>query len=145
MMHDNFYCHGFSEEEVRHAQDPKTLEYLLDVLEHDREAWNEGKLSMGQVYYADLRTRFRDPKSPFSLLEPDDENEERDEKLFQALCALHGEKRDDTLFTEYAGEVEIVNDLGLCGLFRGMLMVPVKKSIENARIVVKCVGNRCTP
>ena len=142
MIYDNLYCHGFSDEEVRMAQSPVEKDYLLDRLAGDRQKWIDGNISMGGPYWKSVREEFRDPNSPFAKLEPPNPDEEKDPALFEALCGIHSEKRDMAPWEEFTRECDAINSLGACGVLRGLLMVPVKKSLDNARIV--CDGLELT-
>ena len=95
---DNFP--GFSEEEMFiNKIGGKTL---AQQIKDDRAQLKAAaKLTMGKLYYANLRQKYQSPKSVWAQISVNDENEAEDKSLTDALIACYGtggkKKRTTTL------------------------------------------------
>ena len=133
MVKDNFYSYGFTEDEVDAAC--VDGQWLLQQLRDDRERWRTGEIAMGKNYFAEMRIKYRSPHSSFSLLKAANVDDPIDEVLENALELMFSNNREVQAFQDWAAQVESMNQIDVVGLFKGGLMVPPTRSMENANIV----------
>ena len=137
---DNLYNHGITEDELKMRQIDG--EFAVERLAKDRMQWREGRLTMGSLYWAAFRLKWRDPNSAFARLEAKDPNQVVDARFYDALESyLKGDVGKEHLAMDnWMDQCEALNQAEYCALNRAMLLTPVAKSFANAERVVRSMS-----